>query len=336
MANRSLQSAKTAKNDEFYTQFDDVQKELNFYRNQFKNKVVYCNCDDPAESAFADFFKLNFDHFGIKKLSCTRYSKSQLFLQTDPVKSYGYRLEITGRDNTQKINLKGDGDFRSNECIELLKEADIVCTNPPFSLFREYIAQLIKHDKKFLVIGPINAITYKEIFPYIKDNKMWGGYNNPKEFLDPQRRIQKLGNVQWWTNLDVKKRHEELPLYEKYSPGKYPKYDNYDAINVDKTVEIPADYFDTMGVPISFLDKYNPDQFEIISITKKVGFHLRTKIYPNQIQVDKNGKRSTVSKLNDGSTIKLKKPPLGKTYYIVNGKYYTQCYARVLIKRKKK
>ncbi len=267
MANRSLQSAKTAKNDEFYTRFDDVQRELNYYKEQFKNKVVYCNCDDPAESAFAEFFKLNFDHFGLKKLVCTRYSKSDLFRQLDPVKKYGYRLEITGRNSLQKIDLKGDGDFRSPECIELLKESDIVCTNPPFSLFREYIAQLMRHNKKFLIIGPINAITYKEIFPYIKDNKMWGGYVNPKEFINPQNKIEKLGNVQWWTNLDVKKRHEELPLYEKFVPEKYPKYINYDAISVDKTAEIPSDYFDAMGVPISFLDKYNPDQFEILGIS---------------------------------------------------------------------
>lgn len=336
MANQSLQSAKTAKNDEFYTRFDDIQKELNYYKDQFRGKVVYCNCDDPAESAFSEFFKLNFDHFGLKKLICTRYSKSDLFQLFDPVKKFGYRLEITGRDSLQKIGLRSDGDFRSVECIELLKEADIVCTNPPFSLFREYIAQLMESDKNFLIIGPINAITYKEIFPFIKDNKLWGGYTNPKEFMNPQGKVEKLGNVQWWTNLDVKKRHEELVLYEEYSPEKYPKYDNYDAINVDKTTDIPKDYFGVMGVPISFLDKYNPDQFEIISITKKVGFHLRTKIYPNQVQVDKNGNKSTVLKLNDGATIKLATPPVNKTYYIVNGEYYIQLYARILIKRKEK
>ncbi len=271
MANKNLQKAKTVKNDEFYTRFDDVQKELNYYRDQFKGAVVYCNCDDPAESAFADFFKLNFDHFGLKKLICTRYSKSQLFLQLDPIKKYGYRLEITGRNNTQKIDLKSDGDFRSPECIELLKEADIVCTNPPFSLFRDYIAQLMEYDKKFLIIGPMNAITYKEVFPFIKGNKMWGGYVSPKEFVNSQGGVEKMGNIQWWTNLDVAKRHEELVLYEKYRPEKYPKYVNYDAISVDKTTEIPSDYFGAMGVPISFLDKYNPDQFEIVGISMELG-----------------------------------------------------------------
>lgn len=271
MANQNLQSAKAAKNDEFYTRFDDVQKELNYYKDQFKGKVVYCNCDDPAESAFSEFFKLNFDHFELKKLICTRYSKSDLFQQLDPVKKFGYRLEITGRDKLKKIELRGDGDFRSAECTELLKEADIVCTNPPFSLFREYIAQLMRFNKKFLVIGPISAVTYKEMFPFVKDNKMWGGYTNPREFTNPQGKIEKLGNVQWWTNLDVAKRHEELVLYEDYTPEKFPKYVNYDAISVNKTVEIPKDYLGEMGVPISFLDKYNPDQFEIIGISLELG-----------------------------------------------------------------
>lgn len=270
MANQNLQSAKFARNDEFYTRFDDVQKELNYYKDQFKDKIVYCNCDDPAESAFSDYFKLNFNYLGLKKLSCTRYAKSNLFQQFDPIKKYGYKLEITGRESLQKIDLKGEGDFRSTECETLLEKADIVCTNPPFSLFREYIAQLMKFNKKFLVIGPINAITYKEIIPFIKNNKMWGGYTNPREFTNPQGKIEKLGNVQWWTNLDVEKRHEELILYEEYSPEKYPRYVNYDAINIDKTVEIPKDYFGAMGVPISFLDKYNPDQFEIVGVSMEL------------------------------------------------------------------
>ena len=334
MANKSLQSAKAAKNDEFYTRFDDVQKELNYYKDQFNGKVVYCNCDDPAESAFADFFKLNFDHFGLKKLICTRYSKSQLFLQFDPVKKYGYRLEITGRSSTKKINLKGDGDFRSGECVGLLKEADIICTNPPFSLFREYIAQLMEYNRKFLIIGPINAITYKEVFPYVRDNKMWGGYTKPKEFINSQSKIEKLGNVQWWTSLDVSKRHEELPLYEKYTPIKYPSYDNYDGINVDKTTGIPVDYFGVIGVPISFLDKHNPDQFEIVGYEKS--YHLRTKEYPKQVQVDKNGQRSNVTKLNDGVVIKVATPPIDRTYYIVNNECFVQPFKRLLIKRKKK
>jgi len=273
MANRSLQSAKTAKNDEFYTRFDDVQKELNYYKDQFNGKVVYCNCDDPAESAFSDFFKLNFDHFGLKKLICTRYSKSQLFQLLDPVKKYGYRLEITGRNNSQKIDLKGDGDFRSPECTELLKEADIVCTNPPFSLFREYIAQLVKYDKKFLIIANKNAITYKEVFPLIAANKIWLGYTSPEDFIQPNGKPtgKMKGLTRWFTNLYVTKRHEDLVFYEKYSLEKHRKYVNYDAINVDKVVEIPIDYFGAIGVPISFLDSHNPDQFEIIGISLELG-----------------------------------------------------------------
>lgn len=273
MANSSLHAAKNAKNDEFYTRYEDIQAELNHYRDQFKGKVVYCNCDDPAESAFSDFFKMNFDYFGLKKLICTRYKNSDLFWEygNGPRHHCAYKLEITGKDSCVKTDLAENGDFRSSECVELLKEADIVCTNPPFSLFREYIAQLMKYQKKFLVIGPINATTYKEIFPLIKDNKIWGGYGNPKEFLSPSGKIEKLGNVQWWTNMDTTKRHEELILYAKYDPFKYPMYDNYKAIEVSKTVDIPCDFYGAMGVPISFLDKFNPDQFELIGATESEG-----------------------------------------------------------------
>ena len=269
-SNKSLGKAKDVKNDEFYTRFDDIQAELNFYRDQLKDKVIYCNCDDPAESAFTDFFKLNFDYLGIKKLICTRYQKSNLFLFADPVRKSGYRLEITAKNKNDKkpvkINLKGDGDFRSPECIELLKEADIVITNPPFSLFREYVDQLIKNNKKFLIIGNDNAITYKEIFKLVKENKIWLGYTRVKEFHKPDGSTQKFGNVGWFTNLDVKKRHEDIILFKTYKGNKsdYPKYDHYDAINVDRTKDIPVDYKGAMGVPITFLDKHNPEQFEII------------------------------------------------------------------------
>jgi hypothetical protein len=271
-SNKSLRKADAVKNDEFYTRFDDIQAELNFYKDQLRGKVIYCNCDDPAESAFTDFFKLNFDYLSIKKLICTRYQKSNLFLFADPVRKSGYRLEITAKNKADKkpvkIDLKGEGDFRSPECIEFLKEADIVITNPPFSLFREYIDQLVKHSKKFLIIGNKNAITYKEIFKLIKGNKLWLGYTSPDDFIGPDGKP--TGNMQgltrWFTNLDVKKRHEDLILYKTYKENKkdYPKYDNYDAINVDRTKDIPVDYKGAMGVPISFLDKYNPEQFEII------------------------------------------------------------------------
>ena len=269
-SNRSLGKAKDTKNDEFYTRFDDIQTELNFYKDQLKDKVIYCNCDDPAESAFIDFFKLNFDYLGIKKLIGTRYQKSNLFLFADPVRQRGYRLEITAKNKNNKkpvkINLKGDGDFRSPECIKLLEEADIVITNPPFSLFREYVDQLIKFNKKFLIIGNDNAITYKEIFKLIKENKIWLGYTRVKEFHKPDGSTQKFGNVGWFTNLDVEKRHEDMILYKTYKGNErdYPKYDHYAAINVDRTKDIPVDYKGAMGVPITFLDKHNPKQFEII------------------------------------------------------------------------
>ncbi len=268
MANTSLDKAKKAKDNEFYTRYDDIQAELNHYRDQFRGKVVYCNCDDPAESAFSDFFKLNFDHYGLKKLICTRYVKSDLFSQAwlDPMHRVGYRIEITGKDRCEKIDLQEGGDFRSAECIELLKEADIVCTNPPFSLFREYIQQLIQYHKKFLVIGNKNAITYKEVFPLLANNEVWLGYTVPNKFVRPDgtETTNMSGLCRWWTNLDTTKRHEDMILYEEYTPEKFPHYDNYDAIEVNKVKSIPKDYFGVMGVPITFLDSYNPEQFEII------------------------------------------------------------------------
>lgn len=273
-SNKSLHKAKGAKNDEFYTRFDDIQAELNFYKSQLKGKVIYCNCDDPAESAFTDFFKLNFDYLGIKKLICTRYQKSNLFLFADPVRKSGYRLEITAKNKDDKkpvkINLKGDGDFRSPECIELLKGADIVITNPPFSLFREYVAQLMKYNKKFLIIGNDTGRTYKEIFKLIKENKFWSGYNKVKEFGQPDGTFKKFGNVGWYTNLKVAKRNEEIVLYKKYNKKEYPKYDNYDAIEVSRIKDIPMDYDGAMGVSLSFIDKYNPDQFEILGIDRYI------------------------------------------------------------------
>src|SRR3989338_2754698 len=291
-SNKSLRKADSVKNDEFYTRFDDIQTELNFYKDQLKDKVIYCNCDDPAESAFTDFFKLNFDYLGIKKLICTRYQKSNLFTYADPVRRSGYRLEITAKNKNDKkpvkINLKGDGDFRSPECIELLKEADVVITNPPFSLFREYVDQLIKYNKKFLIIGNDNAITYKEIFKLIKENKAWLGINLGRgisgfivpehyELYGTEARIDSVGNrivspnnCLWLTNLDTSIRHEDTTLTKRYFGNKieYPRYDNYHGINVDKTKDIPLDYSGDIGVPITFLHKFNPEQFEIIKFRK--------------------------------------------------------------------
>ena len=284
-----LTSAKTSKKDEFYTQLSDIERELKHYKNHFKGKVVLCNCDDPRVSNFFHFFSYNFEKFGLKKLIATCYKEMDLFSENKSEQAI--YLEYTGDKNGNNVpdvneigikKLKGDGDFRSKECIELLKEADIVVTNPPFSLFREYVAQLIEYDKKFLIIGNINAISYKEIFKLIKENKAWLGVNMGRGisgFIVPKNyelygsearvdedgnRIVATNNCLWLTNLDNAKRHEELILYKNYTQEEYPTYDNYDAINVDKTKDIPMDYKGAMGVPITFLDKFNPDQFEII------------------------------------------------------------------------
>jgi len=283
MATKNLQNAKKNKNDEFYTQLTDIEKELKHYWDHFRDKVVYCNCDDPASSNFFHYFAYNFEKLGLKKLITTCYKGSDdqravCLVYTGDKNGDG----IPNPEEIGVIELKGDGDFRSEESIELLKESDIVVTNPPFSLFREYVAQLVEYDKKFLIIGHQNAITYKEIFPLIKDNKMWLGvsiHSGDREFKIPEHydayskslrtdsdgnRYIRVPGVRWFTNLDYKKRHEDLILYKKYNPSEYPKYDNYDAINVDKTKDIPMDYSGAMGVPITFLDKYSPEQFEII------------------------------------------------------------------------
>ena len=287
-SNTSLNSAKSAKQDEFYTQLSDIEKELRYYKDRFRDKVVYCNCDDPSVSNFFKHFALNFNFLGLKKLitTCYKSQNKDMFSQNDSEKAVyieysGSRNETGVWDDDEIISypLEGDGDFRSAECVELLKQADIVVTNPPFSLFREYVAQLVEHDKDFLIVGNMNAISYKEIFPLLKDNQIWLGINNgPKRYEVPDKYKgnrgvfnedgkywAKLGNTSWFTNLDYAKRHEDLILYKEYNSEDYPTYDNYDAINVDKTKEIPLDYDGAMGVPITFLDKHNPDQFEIVN-----------------------------------------------------------------------
>jgi hypothetical protein len=315
MQNQSfLRGAKNAKKDEFYTQLSDIEKELRYYRKHFKNKTVFCNCDDPFESNFFKYFVLNFNRLGLKKLICTCYTGSpiantqlSLFDIDDNVQeNKPYKAVVTtvydktgdgGIDmldvaelfksgENELTELKGDGDFRSDECIELLKESDIVVTNPPFSLFREYVAQLIEHKKSFIIIGNQNAITYKEIFPLLKDNKMWlgnGFSGNVGYFESPYEDVAKssqhkegmirVSGVMWFTNLDLKKRHEELILVKHYNPEDYPKYDNYDAINTNKTLNIPCDFSGTIGVPITFMDKYNPDQFEIVGMSSSAGYN---------------------------------------------------------------
>ena len=277
MANANLSNAKRAKNDEFYTQLSDIENELKHYKNHFAGKVVYCKCDDAMESNFFRFFQKKFNDYGLKKLITTSYNENG----HGSVLVYEGDTNGNGKldDNEVKVSeLKGNGDFRSEECIELLKESDIVVTNPPFSLFREYIATLVQYDKKFLVIGNNNAITYKEIFPLIKENKLWLGFSDNKtmEFVMPDsyekynyidkkgRKIGKVPAISWFTNLEHSKRNDEIILYKKYTSEEFPKYDNYDAIEVSRVCEIPKDYNGVMGVPITFLGKYNPSQFEIV------------------------------------------------------------------------
>ncbi len=293
MANANLTQAKKAKKDEFYTQLSDIERELSHYKEHFRGKTVLCNCDDPRISNFFRYFAYNFEHLGLKRLITTCYKNQNTDLFSMNTCEQAIWLEYFGDKNGDKIpnpdeigihNFKGDGDFRSAECIELLKQADIVVTNPPFSLFREYVAQLIEYNKKFVIIGHQNAITYKEIFPLIKDNKIWLGYGfkgGAGHFIskyedtatagDHREGMIRVSGVVWFTNLDIDKRHEDLILYKTYNPEDYPKYDNYDAINVDKTSDIPCDYDGVMGVPITFLYKYNPLQFEIVWTTDRGG-----------------------------------------------------------------
>lgn len=284
--NSNLKKAKASKSDEFYTQLADIERELFHYKDHFKGKTVFCNCDDPEESHFWKYFSLNFEHLGLKKLISTHFEITRPSYKLEIISDINHDGKINQLDMV-KTNLTQNGDFRSPECIEILKEADIVVTNPPFSLFREYVAQLVEHEKDFIIIGNLNAITYKEIFKLIKDDKLWLGhgfkggnayFSTPhiKEFsngvYDEKSGLVKFRNVAWFSNMEIKKRQEELLLYKTYSPSEYLKYDNYDAIEVSKTKEIPMDYEGVMGVPISFLDKHNPKQFKILGMSASAGY----------------------------------------------------------------
>lgn len=284
--NKNLNAANKAKKDEFYTQLSDIENELRHYKEHFRGKIVLCNCDDPRVSNFFHYFAYNFESLGLKKLITTCYKNQDADLFSTNQCEQAVYLEYEGDKNGNRVPdaeeigikpLKGDGDFRSVECIELLKQADIVVTNPPFSLFREYVAQLIEYDKKFVIIGHQNAIHYKDCFSLIQENKMWLGYgfkggaghfiSNYEDIAsagDHKEGMIRVSGVTWFTNLEIMKRHEDLILYKRYLPEEYPHYDNYDAINVNKTVDIPCDYEGVMGVPITFMDKYNPEQFEIL------------------------------------------------------------------------
>lgn len=386
MATENLTKAKAGKNDEFYTQYEDIQREVNAYLefnpDVFRDKTVLLPCDDPEWSNFTRFFAQNFENFGLKKLISTSYaadskpadipyqftlfeSESPKF-DKDKTRSHGKIFTLT-RDKNQsgKIDiddlewdyLEGDGDFRSEEIKCLRDEADIIMTNPPFSLFREFLAWIIDSNKKFLIIGNQNVITYKEVFPLIKNDQVWlgRGFNgNVGFFQSPYQDIAvssqhidgfiRVSGVMWFTNIDHGRRHQPLNLMTmqdniKFSKHKevkgigYARYDNYDAIEVPFSDAIPGDYEEVMGVPITFLSKYCPEQFEILGITK-TWFGAANKVYPKQVQVDKTGKQSIVTKLNDGAVIKHEKAPQDMVYYMVDGGYYTQVYARILIKKR--
>ncbi len=353
-----LRTAKKAKQDEFYTQLADIEREVRHYKKHFKGKVVYLNCDDPRVSGFFHFFSYNFEKFGLKRLIATCYRSATADEFSSNNSEQAVYLEYDGDKNGSMVPdldeigikpLMGDGDFRSEESITLLRQADIVVTNQPFSLFRQYIGQLIEHDKEFLIVGNQNAISYKEIFPLIQQNKVWlGNHSGDMKFKVPDhyearatrfwvdedgQKWRSMGNACWFTNMDYRKRHEDLILYKTYDPALYPTYDNYDAIDVSRTVDIPVDYDGVMGVPLTFLNKHNPDQFEIVGIAK-APMGEPSKMYPPQVQVNSNGERSTVTKLNDGPALKVDTLLPGKTYYEVEGEFYEQLYARILIKNK--
>jgi hypothetical protein len=344
--NKNLHNAKSSKKDEFYTQLSDIENELKHYKNHFKDKVVYCNCDDPRVSNFFHYLSYNFEKLQLKKLiaTCYKSQSADLFSQNDSERAI--YLEYNGDKNGNNVPdaneigihyLEGDGDFRSRESIELLKQADIVITNPPFSLFREYVSQLVEYDKKFIIVGHQNAITYKEIFNLIKDNKIWLGYGfkgGAGHFInqhyedyatatDRKEGMIRVSGVVWFTNLSIKKREEDLILYETYKGNeeKYAKYENFDGINVDITKKIPCDYEGYMGVPITFLDKYNPSQFEIIGLgISNSGLEAGVKPYKAEHKIYRK-------------TIQKRGAVDGDLYMMINDEVVVP-YARIIIKKK--
>ena len=377
--NSDLYSARTARKDEFYTQLTDIEKELRHYRQHFKEKTIFCNCDDPFESNFFKYFVLNFNRLGLKKLIATCYTGSPIANQELPIFAFANGIEegenkpykaivTTVYDKTgdggvdmldvaelfksgenELSELKGNGDFRSDECLTLLDEADIVVTNPPFSLFREYVATLMEHNKHFIIIGNVNAITYKEFFPLLMKNKVWIGatiHSGDRAFYVPDdypldasscgidaqtgRKYIRVKGVRWFTNLDIRQRHEEVILVKRFSPQDYPKYDNYDAINVDKTSDIPCDYGEVMGVPITFMDKYNPDQFEILGMDGQEcsppikTYHNKSKVVNGQYMKSNTGTMGCV----------IRTETFGKGTYFDVGYPVRACYKRIFVRNK--
>lgn len=353
--NRSLHAAKATKQDEFYTQLSDIEKELRHYTKHFKGKTVLCNCDDPKVSNFFHFFAHNFEKLKLKKLITTCYKNCDADLFSKQTAKNGIWLEYDGDRNKNRVPdpeeigihpFKGDGDFRSEECIALLKQADIVVTNPPFSLFREYVEQLVKFKKKFLIIGSLNAVTYNDIFKLIREDKLWLGYgfqagnayfavpsagDYADGVYDETTGLVKFRNVSWFTNLDISKRHEDLVLFKTYSPNDYPTYDNYDAIEVAKVEDIPRDYDGVMGVPLTFLDKHNPDQFEILGLSGNADYPATKKYGKKERVVDGVRVKSNTGTLR--AVIRADKFGPG-TYFDV-GYPVKGVYRRLFIRRKK-
>ena len=353
-SNKNLHKASKEKKDEFYTQLADIENELKHYKDQFRGKVVFCNCDDPKESNFVKYFSMNFEYLGLKKLIATHYKGANLFTHEKP-----YKLEYAGDKNGNKMpdpeefmtKMISDGDFRSPECVKLLEEADIIVTNPPFSLFRDYLAQLAEYNKKFLIIGNTNALTYKEIFKLIKDNKIRTGYTNfnvgmffvvPKDWdlfhhIDKDgNKIARVSTSCWFTNLEVEKHKQDITLYKKYTPEEYQKYENYNAIEVSKVSEIPRDYDGAIGVPITFIDKYNPQQFQIVAlgIVGSINFANNRKM-----EILQQGRSTGKFTTNAKGTLYRKFNPKKDIYPAFKdaetGGLYSSIYARVIIKNKK-
>ncbi len=392
--NTNLCNARTAKNDEFYTQLSDIEKEMAHYKDFFKGKIVYCNCDDARESNFFKYFAMNFNSLGLKKLITTCYATSpvigeemQFFVdkggqlsfieqpgsvavEKDSKEKRPYKVEITevtdengdgrvdladveylmrNRKNTMTL-LDGDGDFRSPECVELLKQADIVVTNPPFSLFRDYVALLMEYKKAFVIIGNQNAVAYKDFFPLLSDNKIWLGYNSghfwfkvPDSYEEKKtdfkidetgQKWRRMGNICWFTNLDIEKRHENMTLFRNYTPEAYPTYDNFDAIEVSKTADIPCDFYGVMGVPITFMSQHNPQQFEIIGLSQKCGFGAESiKLYDDYIEVTQDGTPTgSTGKKTNGNPMLVGKPKSGN-YYVNGQDIVHSLYSRIFIRR---
>ena len=340
--NKNLNDSKRRKNDEFYTLLPDIETELQHYKKRFRGKIIYCNCDNPVFSNFWKYFKIHFKEFGIRKLIATYYDFGK--------PTYKYELS-SGSDEPVKTPLIGSGDFRSPECIGILKEADIIVTNPPFSLFREYISQLIKYDKRFIIIGSLNAVGYRDVFPLIKSRQIWISSNNqhqlfkiPDDYDIGVTKIDSdgckyatLGNIAWFTNIPIQRDFSDLPLTALYSPDKYPHYDNYDAINVNRLADIPSDYDGVMGVPVTFIAKYNPEQFKILGITTgSDAFEVSpTKKYINPVRM--TGTHKGGSSTNTSAVLLLSEPPEDGAYYTadnVDG-FLKVLYKRILIQKNK-